>query len=266
MLVNVDYHIIDKCNLNCVGCNHFCPLVPEDNKPKKIEQIISDLALLSKFKDDLGTLALMGGEPLLHPQLSKILRIARKLFPTNTISLTTNGLLVERVKNIKDAIEEFDIQLVISVYPFNKLNPYSHVEKIKQIIPNVETWEYPTSHGMYINELSPDPNKATKEQVDQCIKRWRCNQLKDGKLYICHYAAQLNYLKDAFKGQVDIPEEESMYLDLNNDSLTIEDIYNFQRTTYPKICFHCSDATAGGYNGECQPWRTSNRKLDEWYK
>ena len=42
---------------------------------------------------------------------------------------------------------------------------------------------------------------------------------------------------------------ENMYIDLNNDDLTIDDIYDFQKNTYPLICDHCLDAYYGGYYG-----------------
>lgn len=265
MLVNVDYHIIDRCNLKCVGCNHFCPLVPDSNKPKSIEQITADLALLSKFKDHVQTLGLLGGEPLLHPQLSRICRISRYFFPNSEISITTNGLLVNRVREIKEAVEEFNIQLVVSVYPLNKEDPYELVNRIQRIIPSTQAWDYATTNGMYINELTERTGVATQEEIKDCVKRWRCNQLKDGKLYICHYAAQLEYLKNAFPGEINIQEDDQMYLDLNNDDLTIEDIYEFQRNTMPDICNHCSDAHYGGYAGPTQEWRRSELQMSEWY-
>lgn len=263
MLVNVDYHIIDKCNLKCAHCNHFCSLVPSTNKPKSIEQIKADLWLLSKFKNDLGTLALLGGEPTLHPELSKICRIAREIFPNNTISITTNGTTADIAYKWKDAVEENNIEFVVTIYPTSD-NPYENYEKIKRIIPSALCWEFPTQYGMTYNLLS-STNIATDEEIHNCVKRWRCNQLKDGKLYICHYAAQLNYLINAFPGQINIENEDSMYIDLNNDLLTIDDIYEFQRTTWPNICKQCSDAHFGGYNGPVEPWSISTGNIKEFY-
>lgn len=265
MLVNVDYHIIDKCNLKCAHCNHFCSLVPNSNKPKSIEQITADLSLLSKFKNDLGTLALLGGEPTLHPELSKICRIARQIFPYNNISITTNGTTADIIYKWKDAIEENNIQLVVSVYPITN-NPYENYYKIKTVIPSTECWEFPTINGMTYNLLGENVEGLTDDEIFGCVKRWRCNQLKDGKLYICHYAAQIDYLINAFPDQVHIQKDDQMYLDLNNDDLTIDDIYEFQRNTYPEICKHCADAHFGGYGGPVEPWRVSTGDISEFYQ
>lgn len=265
MLVNVDYHINDRCNLNCAHCNHFCPLVPKDVKDKSIEQITADLALLSKFKDHVQTLGLLGGEPMLHPKLSKICYIARKFFPTSEISITSNGTLANKVLEFKDAIEENNIQLVITIYPY-KENPYEDYEKIKKIIPSTVAWEFPTTNGMTYNLLSSRVDITSKEEIFNCVKRWRCNQLKDGKLYICHYAAYIDYLTNAFPEEVNIKKDDQMYLDLNDETLTIDGIYKFQQTTYPSICDHCADAHYGGYAGPVEPWRKTEHKLEEWYQ
>lgn len=229
MIINVDYHIIDNCNLKCAHCTHFCPLVPNNTKPKSIEQITADLSLLSKFKDHIETLALLGGEPTMHNQLSKICRIARYFFPNNKISVTTNGTLAEYAYKWKDAIEENNIDFVVTIYPC-KENPYEDYEKILSVIPTAEKWEFPATNGMTCNLLSSRNDAASKEEIMNCFKRIRCNQLKDGKLYICHYAAQIDYLINAFPDKVNIKKDDAMYIDLNNDNLTIEDIYEFQKT------------------------------------
>lgn len=263
MLVNVDYHITDHCNLNCAHCNHFSPLVPKETKHKSIEQITADLSLLSKFKNDIGTVALLGGEPFLHPQLSKILRITRQIFPNNEISLTSNGTLADKILQWKDSIEENNIQLVITIYPY-KQDAWENYNKIKNIISSTSYWDFPIKTGMMYHELSNQFGVATDQEIKDCVKRWRCNQLKDGKLWICHYAAQLNVLKNAFPGQVNIDVDDRCYLDLNNDDLTIDDIYEWQRTTWPGICMHCVDAHYGGYGGPTKPWETTKKELSEW--
>ena len=124
MLKNVDYHIIDRCNLNCAGCNDFSPLVSPDDKGKSIEQITADFMLLSKIKNEFYILNIMGGEPTLHPELSKILRIARQIFPDNKIRLLTNGTNYDKFYRWKDAIVENkidvagdDLQLVAGRLP-----------------------------------------------------------------------------------------------------------------------------------------------------
>lgn len=278
MLFNVDYHITDICNLNCAHCSHYCPLVKfiPSIKHKSVEQITADLTLLSKHKDYLERLGILGGEPCLHPQLSKILRIARGLFPKTKIVLTTNGTLTEKYLRWKDAIEENDIQLCVTLYPFkgDEQSAWQNFKRISDFIPSVDVWAYPTQVGMTYHQLAYEPcikddmDREEKDKLESkvfgCYKRWQCNQLKDGKLWICHYAAYLDILEKVFPNKVNIGQDAQCYLDLNNDNLTEQDIYQWQCETYPKICKHCTDVQHGGYVGEAEPWRRTKYDISEW--
>ena len=86
----LEINIVDQCNLNCKGCAHFSNIC--DN----------NFVLLDKYKHDLEMIAekfclynfrLLGGEPLLHPQLSELVDTTRKILPNSRIIIVTNGLL-----------------------------------------------------------------------------------------------------------------------------------------------------------------------------
>ena len=70
--LKVEILLSDHCNLNCQMCNHFSPIaVP---KSLKLSEFKKDIQKLSKLtKGALGTLYLMGGEPLLNPELLDII-------------------------------------------------------------------------------------------------------------------------------------------------------------------------------------------------
>ena len=92
-LYHFDIHITDHCNLNCRGCGHFSNLC----EPNFLD--------LDAFRTDMAAMAaklrieqiyLLGGEPLLHPQVSEFIREAREHFPETRIYVVTNGSLVMR--------------------------------------------------------------------------------------------------------------------------------------------------------------------------
>ena len=63
------------CNLNCCGCSSFAPLSPPEFL--KQDQFASDMERLSSLlNQNLITLYLMGGEPLLHEELPRFFGIA----------------------------------------------------------------------------------------------------------------------------------------------------------------------------------------------
>ena len=265
MLENLDYHIIDRCNLNCASCNDFCPLVkPGTGDGKSIEQITADLTLLSKLKDEFYRLNIMGGEPTLHPQLSKILRIARSIFPNNRIRLISNGTNYDKYSRWKDSIVENDIDVTISVYPY--CNDYMEkLETIKKTLEpetTVEVWMQAVVCGFNYATFSNSTGLVTEEDVASCSRRFACPQLKDGKIYLCPFAAQFNRLKDYFGDDIKFDLDGKEYLDLNGD-VTAKDFYNFIYGARPVLCEHC----VGAHNhwmGPKQPWHISNKNLDEW--
>ena len=265
MTNNVDYHIIDKCNLNCANCNHFSPLVPSTDKGKSIAQITSDLTLLTKVQDGFNCLALLGGEPTLHPELSKILRIARQIFPDKRINLVTNGTTYDKFEKWRDSIIENNICVIVSLYPYCSDNE-ERAEKIRKILLPYENFgiEYiANEEGFTYGFLSNRDNVATEDDIQHCIRPFWCAQVKNGKLYICHFAAQFNRLKDYFGDKIGFELDGKEYLDLNGD-VTVEDFYNFIDYARPNICYHCLDCVKKNANGPRKPWSTTKKDINEW--
>jgi organic radical activating enzyme len=106
-----EYNLTEHCNLKCAGCNHFSPHLPQ--KFADLEQFQRDLNALSEVMH-LGELKLLGGEPLLHPDLLQFLQCARESGLADEITLVTNGLLLHRCDPL--AFELID-RLWVSVYP-----------------------------------------------------------------------------------------------------------------------------------------------------
>ena len=80
----LDFDIIHKCNLYCRGCNHFSCLVTNEDGLIPVEQVTSDMKRLSEIFEPY-KIVILGGEPLLHPNLNDILINARKIFPKTNI-------------------------------------------------------------------------------------------------------------------------------------------------------------------------------------
>ncbi len=120
-------YVTDRCNLDCSYCTEY-----DNSRPHpKLE----DLKQWIKKIRDLGTMrmALVGGEPLVHPDIVEIVRYCRELgFAT---SLTTNGFLLTREK-LKQ-LEEAGLQVMqISV---DRMTPSAITKKsFKTILPKLE--------------------------------------------------------------------------------------------------------------------------------
>jgi MoaA/NifB/PqqE/SkfB family radical SAM enzyme len=120
-------YVTDRCNLDCSYCTEYDNSRPHpslDNLKKWIRKI-----------RELGTMriALVGGEPLVHPDIVEIVRYCRELgFAT---SLTTNGFLLTR--KLLAQLEEAGLQVMqISV---DRMTPSPITKKsFKTILPKLD--------------------------------------------------------------------------------------------------------------------------------
>jgi MoaA/NifB/PqqE/SkfB family radical SAM enzyme len=90
VLKSLFLHLTNRCNLSCLHCYTSNPgqTLAKDLPASLISRIIDGLA------DHGGTsVTLSGGEPLLHPEIKKILRHAASILE---IRLLTNGTLINR--------------------------------------------------------------------------------------------------------------------------------------------------------------------------
>jgi cyclic pyranopterin phosphate synthase len=116
----LEINVVHHCNLSCRGCSHLSPLMPKYFiSPDRLSH---DLSILSKYCRPEFT-SLLGGEPLLHPDLIKIINVVRRSGISDKIRVVTNGRLLHKMPDQfwKDVDE-----VHVSLYP-------SHPMKIKDL-------------------------------------------------------------------------------------------------------------------------------------
>ncbi|MDD5675864.1 MAG: radical SAM protein [Chitinivibrionales bacterium] len=127
--------IVEHCNLKCRFCDHFAPLAEQEFADIKIfEKDFARLSELLNAKVDF--ISLMGGEPLLHPQLNDFLYIARKYFPKTELRIVTNGiLLLKQTEDFWKACKDNSIIIVNTKYPipldFDKIKEEAKKHDVK---------------------------------------------------------------------------------------------------------------------------------------
>lgn len=87
--------ITDRCNLRCQYC---MPAEGMKFLPRHAILTFEDLVFCAKIAVDMGIerIRVTGGEPLLRKDVPDLIRMLRKLTDVKDISMTTNGLLLER--------------------------------------------------------------------------------------------------------------------------------------------------------------------------
>lgn len=258
-IYNIDYHVIDKCNQNCVSCGHFCSLVPKDTPAKSLDIIKKDFSLLSQYCDCFECLTLTGGECTLNPDLNDILYLAREYFPNNVINLYTNGTTVGTIEKFKQTIKDNSVHVIATIYPNIGDKVFDMSDKLDCDV------EYRTNPEHFHKTFFSGNICATDYEIYHCGARGICCQLVNGKLYPCQYAAQFNYFDEYFKGQHKLKLNGNEYIDLNNKP-TGKELIKFIYQSNFELCKHCLDAkrNCGTYFNDIE-WGRTKKEIDEWY-
>ena len=94
--------ITEQCNLNCPNCFASAG----KGKHLTLKQIETMLDQLIKCEGKLDVLQISGGEPTIHPDLIKIIKLARKR-PIRMVMINTNGLRIAQDKAFVKELAKF---------------------------------------------------------------------------------------------------------------------------------------------------------------
>lgn len=109
-----EFYLTNHCNITCNNCNRF-------NNHKITgsadwEQYKQTYLKWSKILD-INRIALLGGEPLLYPKIATTVADVRSWWPTAELEITTNGLLIQRIKpDLCNAIIDNNVSLYVSIH------------------------------------------------------------------------------------------------------------------------------------------------------
>lgn len=226
----LEFHVADHCNLNCTACEHYSGLMKE----KKFTDYNSwkkDMEKLRENIEDIGTIRLLGGEPLLHEDLDKFLKTTRELYPYSNIMIVTNALLVKSMtQKLIDAIHENNIAIYISFYPpLEKKMP--EIEAFLQ--ENNIVYNKTPLITQFTKKQVLSPHNSMKESFDNCNQS-HCNNLYEGKIAACFLPFTTHYFNEYF--DTNIPDTGA--LDLYEEGLTTRKIKEHLLTPWDR-CLYC---------------------------
>jgi len=94
------FEVTDNCNSHCTHCSIWSqPNCPKPLNIDEIRKIFSDPLL-----NEVETIINSGGEAILHPQITEIVKIQHELLPKAHLDLSTNGLLPDKTISIVEEI------------------------------------------------------------------------------------------------------------------------------------------------------------------
>lgn len=229
VLPHGEIHVIDKCNLNCKGCMHFCPLYFDEHEKLTFEDCEKSLSYLMKKMSSVAHFSVLGGEPFLVDNLNEYLDMVRAYLPNTEITLTTNGLKVMNSSNaILNSIRKNRIILGISGYkPTNQIRSrlcdYLNNQKIAYQYQPVECWR----RGLSVKENS-------KYLTKYCISEG-CSHIRGNKIAKCPMLMYVNQVNSQFG--ISLPIEG--IIDLDGEKMG-KDILSELKERIP-LCDYCID-------------------------
>jgi hypothetical protein len=247
----IELHLVDHCNMNCKGCGHFSPLA--DEWFADLEEYSRDMLQLQKLFSTIKTIRLMGGEPLLHPQVESFLYSTRACFPKADIRIVTNGILLHDMANtFWEACRSYSIGIDVTVYPpmEKKENAICRLAAEKGV--RIHTEKTGSFHALYNKKGDSD----AEANFRKCRSRWNTPMLREGKIYICNVPALISYFNKWFG--TDIPS--TGFVDIYTANLTGWDV----RKKLNKSSRTCCYCTLGWDRTPEFPWSTSKRTIEEW--
>lgn len=253
-LIGLNIHLTDHCNLLCKGCSHFAPIADEKYISKmELEKTLK--TIFSKTKSVFQELCLMGGEPLLHPELADILTISRKNCGEMPITLITNGLLLKKLEqDFWEACKKNNISIQITCYPIN-FDYDEVIEYVKSQEVNVEVYVDRRDGGFRRDKLEIDGQHNRVYNYSRCRIGGIYPQVKDYKLYKCATAANIESVNKRF--QMNFEHNEDDYLEIEK-IVDDEQVREFLLTS-ASFCRYCNLEEQ-----QFAKWDFSKKQKEEW--
>lgn len=197
----LEFFLTTRCTLNCKMCLCAIPYQPVKRDTPK-EELFRHFALAFPLYDEIGRVELIGGEPMLHPDLPEIvLELLKYRDKFKKIRITTNGTiapspaLIDAVHQAQAAGLEFDF-LVDDYGPLShKLSEIRDVLAREHIDCRVDCYTGDDQRGngwLCYGDFTLREHE-TEQQLWEKFSHCLCPKLQfhdthDGVIYSCVYA------------------------------------------------------------------------------
>jgi uncharacterized Fe-S cluster-containing radical SAM superfamily protein len=235
------------CNLNCKNCLNFNPFAKQFYV-REWDDLVRDVDLFFSCVDHIMLFHVSGGEPLLYQYTADLIEYIDRNYGDriDTLRTVTNGTVVPK-DEVLEKLSKCSVEITVDDYrdavprfqeQFDRLIKKFEQYQIKYYINKVDSWI----------DLAPeqtDYSAWTAAQLEQhradCSQSWQ--ELRDGKLYSCNYAAYATVAGIA--GDQDLEETYSLN-DFTPDKKKelVEFRLGYTEKGYTNFCKKCRGFTA----------------------
>lgn len=246
----IETHLASHCNLKCGGCSHFSPL--SDTWFASIEDHKKDFERLRSLFADIRTIRLLGGEPLLHPDVESFIKVTRLLFPFSDIRIATNGILMKSMpESFWNVCRQNKIIIDWTVYPPLQPHKRSILESIEDRAKDLSITSFEVKKFRRVLNLKGDSDP--KKSFSFCRRLYFCPFLREGRIYVCSRPVTIETFNRKFNSG--IPSDTG--INIHDQAVTGWDIL-LSLSRYREICRFCSVKNIE-FN-----WSETSRIASEW--
>lgn len=233
--------ITDHCNLSCKGCSQNSPYMIESYYAPT--NIIYDLKKLSSILR-VKKIKFLGGEPLLHPEIDRLLSTAVAIDIADIVAVKSNGLLIDKMTEIFWSSIDY---LTISSYP----NTRMRLKHLKPFIIstcksfNVELQWLDVDTFQVITGKNKYSVQFTKNTFSTCEYKNYTHALHRSRLYRCSPSINLPRYLEAH-GSKKILCDSGISLNSTNDIST--KVLNYLNSPhFLPACQYCLGSTGNSF-------------------
>lgn len=231
-LETIEIHAAEHCNLNCKNCSMFCGLVETCDFPC-YQEFEEGIKQLKNFFPHIKKFRIIGGEPLLNPELDKYIRLIRNVYPYTDIRLISNGILVTKMSDqLIQTIIDNDVTFIVTQYislkhSIDEINRFLSKTGIRYIVTEA------------VLEFQKIYNALGDSDIDENFYRchWKgsCATMYGTKIATCYVPFVIHYFSDKFNLAI----EETGKIDLMEEGLTAQEIIKRMHTPFD-MCRYCA--------------------------
>lgn len=179
---SIEYNLTEHCNLKCLGCDHNSPVMPE--KFADLASFRREMTALSSALH-VQQINLIGGEPLLHPEIHRFMEAARETGIADLVAIVTNGTLLHRAPEI---VWQLADQIIMTRYPGVNI-PMSEddlIAKCRQHDIELIVHRADKFRATLLNNVISDP-ETIRQIYDSCYIAhvYGCHSVYEGRYYKC---------------------------------------------------------------------------------
>lgn len=174
----LEFHLADHCNLNCAGCLHYAPFA--DKRFADLNDLKRDFTRLAILFANIRHVRIMGGEPLLHPDVVGAARIVSEAFPKSSVRVVTNGLLLTKFDGLHE-LAGLGVGIDWTKYP-----PVANKEdEIRRVCKDAGIGLRITENSSFMARLRTDGLEGVRKAFRWCRERMYCPFLDSGRVFPC---------------------------------------------------------------------------------